>query len=1211
MFSGLQLAPVNAHVIELLEAACVACIATWGSVRRVPTWQDVEHLTRVPAFNKGLIAQIDDPHEHLFTALFTNETGNHIVFPGGTTGGTRSLEGVSAVLASGRHDFEPTLLAQLSNLINGALKLSNHVAQQAGLIGPTLPAGWHRTSTERPSGIPLITVVPTDELDRLADACSISVSILQQLLTEEEIYTVKIWLTATLSEIQTALKHRPTEVLKRMPLLVQEDQWLLLAPHSLLAATTRAALRLIQDTQACGIFDKHYAALQNSLIQVMMARLGCEPLKLIPQQGNSTPTLWYSLDTDKIISVTNLVQPSADVDTKSYVGNWQVKLRSALPESPGIGTVPHVLHLMVVSDLGDSYSVAFPSGWAHTTLFALRPDDLELLAAAYNGDSTILWRLLQSHLALKKAARCQFFNPIDEIAFLAKVDFPRSFPFPKKALVMINGEVGATWRRKIQLEHRQHAVPWIDGRTLIMVERHQYLRPTLYTPIIPIWNKQHVFVEQEEQQIWVLEVDTKNGDSEIVIDRSSHWTGNNRNTLALGYVLPDLVQAVAVWLTHLLPALDLNIPEKSTVTVIYVGLQNHQQPCLAAVNWKVRAINLTISPAFELLLRHADNRAERELVRVLATALRRLNGKLIEMQFISQTVDMVAPLGDKRLFMRYESFQDAQLDPRGLVPVRYARPVEQHEWAVYVGKELAKQHGWKLGRTLPVESRIAIEANDLLYKELQNRLRLLDGELLLSLLLEHYEAARFDQQQLITSRISRELMFVESTKPFDPAAEGTTVALRFLLEVIAAKLPTGSDLPSLTGLDELLGLVLNMIHYGYAGDAIKYGVGNVQVELESDGSLTMEAEDYQRTMLLLRDFARKEGAIRANQERYEQAETQNKPTAGKATPLDTDHWALQLLDLACQALYQVSSVQLMRFMVGALNIGDRHEGGVIIMPLEQFRLEIQTDTGWTPEMILLVMDALSLQERNEFLIPPEGFLRSEVLPWQFNRAFSLLKRPFILTTLKGVPHIAWGNRALEGARQYWLEDQLFAGRLHPGPHGIAGAKEAARAMGEINRRRGVAFNTEVVQILQGAGYHVRDNVKKFGKLRLQEGGETLGDIDVLAWDEQRKRMLILECKAYAPARTPLELHTQLQELVHGKPRAGKLPERPLLQKHLRRATFVEAHLPEILEYLGIEETGDWEVCTAYVMSNLPNELLKEQASYPVLYLDELIQFARK
>lgn len=1198
---GLQLSPANAHVLGLLEATCAASLLDWKSQGQSVTREAITQTLSRPAFTRGVLPKLDDPHEHFFTDMLTYHGGNHIVFPGPTLGGTRPLSAVVSALESEPDTYDQAFLDRARSLVSGVLTLSNAVANRAGLAGRTGPEGWHYADRHRPARHPLITVPPDESFDVLATACMFPAGVLTEMFTPDERTAVEQHLGSTLVTLQRAVQRSPTDALTQTPLLILEDGWVLLAPHALLAATTRALLRNVRRAGQEEIFDVQHAQSQNLLIRLAMARLGCEPVHCA-EESDSTDTCWYLLDTDKVVGVTTRLQPAAAVDTTRPLGDWHPNLPPHPPQPPFPADEVKVLHLLLLGDLGDGFRLQLPPAWSPPQVLAMRPDDLETLAAAHRNDPTLLWRLQRSRVALRQHLRLHFDNPIDELALLSKWHFARHFPLPHDSALVINGEIGGDWRRAVHARRDKHGVPWIDGQTLIPVERNDHMPPTLYAPLLPIWSLEHVLVEQGRHLIWVL--DRRGHDRRVALDAPSHAVGDP-DVRKLDQTLPFFVQGAAVWLTHLLPHLQLDgdVSGEGHPVALLIGVTTHGPPCHAVSKAREQEIHLTLAPPFLTLLSYPDNRAERVLVRVLAQSLLNLHGQVTTPAILDHLVETVAPLGDKRLIMHVLGV-DTELDHRGLLPVRYLRPDDQHEWAVQAGRHLARRNRWAPGPLPTVTSQVAIDANDFLYAELQRRLEALDGEQLLPFLLAHYEAVRYDQAHLMTSRLSREMTFGAQAIPFHEAAEATSVALRFLLELMAARLPTGSALPSLMGLDDLMGLAVMITHYGQVGDALQYRVGEVSARLDGDGALLMDASDYRRAMQSLRALALHEGARRANQERYEKADLPDVLSAPDVEPPEDPH-VPALMNEACHALYGLTLQDLMRFMNGALNIGDDHEGGVVMLPLQAFMTAMQADTSWAEDRIELALNALSLQERPDFLTPPAGFARSEVLPWQFNRALSLVRRPLIRTTLHGQPYVVWGNRALASSQKYWMEDQIMMGRLNrAGP--AVDPKRVARAMQALNTFRGEIFNRNVADQLRESGFHVLENVNRFGKLKMLEGGDALGDIDVFAWCPQRRRILLLECKAYAPARTPLELHAQLQEFLHGKQRAGKAPERPLMAKHLRRSQFIRIHLSDVLAHLGVADQGlKWVVQPAYVMSNLPSELLQQKAPFPVLHLNNL------
>jgi hypothetical protein len=127
-------------------------------------------------------------------------------------------------------------------------------------------------------------------------------------------------------------------------------------------------------------------------------------------------------------------------------------------------------------------------------------------------------------------------------------------------------------------------------------------------------------------------------------------------------------------------------------------------------------------------------------------------------------------------------------------------------------------------------------------------------------------------------------------------------------------------------------------------------------------------------------------------------------------------------------------------------------------------------------------------------------------------------------------------------------------------------------IGEFNHARGDRFNKRVVELFNGLPrLIVREKVKKVGSSRLCDQRGDLGDIDVLVADKKRKRLLVVECKDLALARTSFEMSGELRNLFEGTEK-----KKSIVQLHERRMIWVQNHLREVLAWLGIGTTN-WTV----------------------------------
>jgi len=156
-------------------------------------------------------------------------------------------------------------------------------------------------------------------------------------------------------------------------------------------------------------------------------------------------------------------------------------------------------------------------------------------------------------------------------------------------------------------------------------------------------------------------------------------------------------------------------------------------------------------------------------------------------------------------------------------------------------------------------------------------------------------------------------------------------------------------------------------------------------------------------------------------------------------------------------------------------------------------------------------------------------------------------------------------------------------------------------MGEFNRRRGDKFNDEVADVFaQNPRLIVRSRVKKIGHLRLRGAKGDLGDIDVLVADQRRKRLMPVECKDLALARTPYEMSGEILNLFRGT--QGK---KSIVELHQQRVQWVREHLSEVLDWLGISAGQRWKVEPLIVVDRDLFTPYLQSSPIPIVPLEEL------
>jgi len=127
-------------------------------------------------------------------------------------------------------------------------------------------------------------------------------------------------------------------------------------------------------------------------------------------------------------------------------------------------------------------------------------------------------------------------------------------------------------------------------------------------------------------------------------------------------------------------------------------------------------------------------------------------------------------------------------------------------------------------------------------------------------------------------------------------------------------------------------------------------------------------------------------------------------------------------------------------------------------------------------------------------------------------------------------------------------------------------------------------------------------VKKIGSKRLADSTGDLGDIDVLIFDTKKKRIIAIECKDLAIARTPYEISSEIINLFRGDE-----ANRSIVERHRRRVQWLREHLDATLAWVGLTRTGKWKVEGLIVVDEPLFTPYMQQSPIKVLTLDELMR----
>jgi hypothetical protein len=508
---------------------------------------------------------------------------------------------------------------------------------------------------------------------------------------------------------------------------------------------------------------------------------------------------------------------------------------------------------------------------------------------------------------------------------------------------------------------------------------------------------------------------------------------------------------------------------------------------------------------------------------------------------------------------------------------------------VELGQAL-QQRGW----TVPPDglaaepTRILNEAVSILLSKLSEEVQEFDPSLLDTLLLRN-EAILRERADAGFHLIPRLACFpgelADAQKRVD-GLDAASVAGRFLIEYVAARPPTGRRQPSLGAVDRLTAIADVLLGRGHASDLEHLGLARTNARMLASGRLGL---DDRAMSAAWRAFAPSVQLSRADDARQS---FMSRWRTGAEGPGDSR----EVLDAACIAEWGYSFGDLGRVIGAAVSISISDAAPVESLPAATAVEILAREAEVAPETARAVVKQLTLEPRDDYLVPPAGFGRTDLYPWRYNRGLSILRRPFVLRPRGGAPEIVFGRRALLESLHYLLE-LIETSRLRPR------SRAMADYIGRKSVERGRAFNDRVADELSGIlETPVRRRVTKLGGVTIADERGPLGDIDVLAIDQSAKVIWAVECKSLAPSRTPAEVANELRDLYGEDDRPGHIG------KHTRLVQWLDEHRAQVIEGLGLE--GHWRIEGLFVVDDDLYGPYFREAPVPVIPLRRLHEFVR-
>ena len=1042
--------------------------------------------------------------------------------------------------------------------------------------------------------------------------------------------------------------------LLRRPLVRCGSDIVVPIPSAILAGVRRY---LLETAFELGLTDAlanafHRVILSNtfeSLDHLQHKPLPLRPIELASERlGVATAVgSFWNFDADKVVYVLVISDPLEGVTNADVLSEWRVEgwddeiathwvkikeqCAQALPEV-------EVSLLQVLQGVGRPMVLGWNTSIGGSPItIGLSAAELEIIAYLEAGDPLAIWKFAQASTRLRRLSNVLCWSTLDEFQYWRRNGYSfhdaDQMPLDEAELIQIKNGIGVQLREEVEHKFDVHAAMLPDGSGCIEVmSLHQNRDIPFYFSTQLIEEYAHLLLEGSLLPVWVVGP-TYNGDTDPQIKLHRLYSSFTQTILYWLWRLQPVLDEWLKKLTSQIPTLTVDLllptelgwqddmfqhsPAQDEAGEVDASISNLADAVQARAFWvsvpladgrlfsRRLVVNTTLTPAWGRAALQGDNEAERVLMYKVLTALQEavLGKNFPNSVDIDKLLEEHMSAGRATLVFGVPIDTQPELDGRGLPPHRDVQAADVNAILVELGTYWRRKSVPTGDIASERHGEILNDSVGFLYRQLEVEVAELSPEGLLERIVEWHEelthhAAR--ERQELPTRVrcwGHVISVAEQLATNIPKSAENAMACRFLLEYLAARPPQG-DLPlSLSRADRLMALASRIVALGMTSDAHRYHIANIHLAMTRGGVLEIDQNQ-------LRHAYRRFLGERADGEVYRAiSDAEETSSPGKNQNRDIR------IDAATQEEWGFTLTEVAEAGTTLINWSRNFSTAACVKEQEQVEAHLEADLGWPRDKVRLILGAMILSPRADFLKPPSPWRPEDVYPWRFNRELSFLRRPLIRRDRAGKTELVWGWRHVFRSLLYW-RSLILAGKYRARSNALKALQSS------FNDARGTGFNRRVGQQVQSllsraytqspsekSPFRVQIEFKKLLGLRLPQ---ELGDIDVLAVDIFRRHIWVLQCKNFSMAGTPHDMNNEIDKLFIEKTQAGTVPEK--LQK---QAQWVEDNLHELLGRLDLgEDTGAsarWRIEPLLIIDEELVTPYLRQSPVPVVTLSALTQ----
>lgn len=643
-------------------------------------------------------------------------------------------------------------------------------------------------------------------------------------------------------------------------------------------------------------------------------------------------------------------------------------------------------------------------------------------------------------------------------------------------------------------------------------------------------------------------------------------------------IVETVITAIAFWMDKLKPAIEELIVEyyKSPIEIdltfgeealsdkdIHQNVVPPLSDGVMKVNNTDTGVNVKFDNDFIRGFLGSDNAHERQMMKGIVGCLLGL-----EENKVLSILDELIPLGQAKMILMMEVSNSPISFPLWLHP-----PIYIHSASSQMMLDLfplwMEQNGFDIkGRLISdIQKHDFLHHGvDVLLDKLYEQVALFDTHSLLKMLINNHETLLYQREHNKTIHPAQIICFGDNEDKrnefFETERRLTEAGLatRALIEYVASKQGnTGQAQAGTDDIETLLSIMSEITHIGGICDAIHLGVSDHTIEKLASGRYGIYDDNFYDN---IKGFASAR-SVEATNDQMEGFENKMEHLANLQPKPEGERGSMfEEINDAFANDWGVSYEAILQLLYSCYFLATKQKKSVLDVEEKEFIdaiIEICPELSF--QAISKCMQHLCLEKRDDFLTPPDGMDKKEVLPWIYNRELSYLRRPIVKWIMPDEEvHVIFGFRSCLAAGMQ-LTDLLYSGRLK-----YVGNK-LNKLLGRFESAKGAAFNEEVREWLkQNTRLHIWPydvTMKHTGALVTPED---YGDIDVMAYDKETNVLYSIECKNTNTAKNAREMKKEMDDYLGRGENHEKDKKKALVFKHLRRHKWLVENIDKVKEF---------------------------------------------